>query len=118
MATVMVEAATLRSGYDLKDSAGFADRIESVLRRAMGVSADEKVEDEPNDDEADLKFDTPTNDDDENIIDDDTDSKVKKETKSKAVCKYSKIFFFPFNCFSTFRMLMKCTLISRKCADD
>ncbi|CAF3798597.1 unnamed protein product [Adineta steineri] len=78
LANVMVEAATLRSGYDLKDSQGFADRIESMLRRAMGVSLDEKVEDEPVDDEPiEGENEAPK---DENIIDDDeTDTKSNKE---------------------------------------
>jgi heat shock protein beta len=77
LANVMYEAATLRSGYDLRDSVGFADRIESMLRRAMGISLDEKVDDEPVDEENDLKH------DDENVIDDDddTDSKPKKSAK-------------------------------------
>jgi heat shock protein beta len=74
LANVMLEAATLRSGYDLKDSAGFADRIESMLRRAMGISLDEKVEDEPIDEEINLKSDT---NEDDNLIDDNTDSKSK-----------------------------------------
>ena len=83
LANVMIEAATLRSGYDLKDSAGFADRIESMLRRAMGVSLDEKVEDEPVDDDSDVKLNL---DQDENVIDDDDDtdtksSKTKQSTK-------------------------------------
>ncbi|CAF0788960.1 unnamed protein product [Rotaria sp. Silwood1] len=82
LATVMVEAATLRSGYDLKDSTGFADRIESMLRRAMGISLDEKVEDEPMDEENQVKLDTNV---DENIIDDDDadrDSKTKSTKNS------------------------------------
>jgi len=82
LANVMVEAATLRSGYDLKDSTGFADRIESMLRRAMGVSLDEKIEEEPIDEDMNVK---PEINEDENVIDDDddTDSKPKKGTKSK-----------------------------------
>jgi len=84
MATVMVEAATLRSGYDLRDSAGFADRIESMLRRAMGVSADEKVEEEPVDEESDIKIEggdgfLKIEEEDENLIDDDVEMKPKKE---------------------------------------
>ncbi|CAF0825736.1 unnamed protein product [Rotaria sordida] len=79
LANVMVEAATLRSGYDLKDSAGFADRIESMLRRAMGISLDEKVEDEPVDEETDVKTDT---NEDENIIDDDTNTKSNEDKQS------------------------------------
>ncbi len=44
---LMFEAATLRSGYELRDTAGFADRIETMLRSAMSISLDEKVEEEP-----------------------------------------------------------------------
>ncbi|CAF1084390.1 unnamed protein product [Rotaria magnacalcarata] len=77
LANVMVEAATIRSGYDLKDSTGFADRIESMLRRAMGVSLDEKVEDEPVDEEHDAKLNT---NEDDNVIDDDTKSDDDKQS--------------------------------------
>lgn len=49
---LMYEAATLRSGYELRDTAGFADRIEFMLRSAMNISPDEAVEEEPD-------FDTP-----------------------------------------------------------
>jgi len=85
LANVMLEAATLRSGYDLKDSVGFADRIESMLRRAMGVSLDEQVEEELNDEEIDIKLDV---NEDENIIDDDEDdedTKSRRQKKSKTV---------------------------------
>lgn len=44
---LMFEAATLRSGYELNDSQGFADRIEFMLRSAMRISPDEKVDEEP-----------------------------------------------------------------------
>lgn len=44
---LMFESATLRSGYELRDTAGFADRIETMLRSAMNVSPDEKVDEEP-----------------------------------------------------------------------
>lgn len=47
MLQLMFESATLRSGYELKDTAGFADRIETMLRRAMNVSPDEQVEEMP-----------------------------------------------------------------------
>ncbi len=83
LATVMVEAATLRSGYDLKDSTGFADRVESMLRRAMGISLDEQVEEEPMDEDWNIK---PETTEDENLIDDDDDddnthSKPPKKTQ-------------------------------------
>ncbi len=44
---LMFEAATIRSGYELKDTAGFADRIEVMLRSALNISADEEVDEEP-----------------------------------------------------------------------
>jgi len=87
LANVMVEAATLRSGYDLKDSAGFADRIESMLRRAMNIPADEQVEEEPADEETDATTkstdSTKADDEDENLIDDEADAKPTKSKSSK-----------------------------------
>lgn len=80
LANVMVEAATLRSGYDLKDSTGFADRIETMLRRAMGIAVDEKVEDEPMDDDNDLDLDATKATEDENVIDDDAEPKSTKSS--------------------------------------
>jgi hypothetical protein len=41
-ATVMLDAATIRSGYDLKDVTTFADRLESMLRQAMEIPFDEE----------------------------------------------------------------------------
>jgi hypothetical protein len=58
---VMVEIAKIRSGCHLENSSDFADRIESILQRAMGISLDV-----PNDDE--------------NIVDNDMDSKSKTTT--------------------------------------
>ena len=40
---VMFETATLRSGFTVPDSAGFAERIERMLRHAMNVDLDAKV---------------------------------------------------------------------------
>jgi heat shock protein beta len=77
LANVMIEAATLRSGYDLRDSTGFADRIESMLRRAMGISLDEKVEEEPIDEEINVKSEIQ---EDENLIDDEENTNSKPKT--------------------------------------
>jgi heat shock protein beta len=44
LAVVLLETATLRSGYALRETAGFADRIERMLRLSMDVSLDEKIE--------------------------------------------------------------------------
>ncbi|CAF1362612.1 unnamed protein product, partial [Didymodactylos carnosus] len=78
LADVMVEAATLRSGYDLKNTADFADRIEHMLRIAMGIPLDEKVEDELEDDESTLNLNTDENTStamDGDIIEDESDIK-------------------------------------------
>nr|ADR79285.1 Hsp90 beta [Brachionus ibericus] len=47
MVELMFESATLRSGYELRDTAGFADRIEHMLRSALNVPLDEKVDEMP-----------------------------------------------------------------------
>ncbi|OZC09878.1 Endoplasmin family protein [Onchocerca flexuosa] len=46
-AMLLFETATLRSGFTLNDQVGFAERVEQILRRSMGVSLDELVEEEP-----------------------------------------------------------------------
>jgi len=43
LAVVLFETATLRSGYVLQDTSGFADRIERMLRLSVDVSLDEQV---------------------------------------------------------------------------
>lgn len=43
LAVVMYETATLRSGYSVPDSAGFAERIEKMLRHALDIDLNEKV---------------------------------------------------------------------------
>lgn len=44
IALVLYDTATLRSDFALRDSAGFAERIERMLRKSTGISLDEKVE--------------------------------------------------------------------------
>uniref|UniRef100_A0A0K0G540 Glycoprotein 93 (inferred by orthology to a D. melanogaster protein) n=1 Tax=Strongyloides venezuelensis TaxID=75913 RepID=A0A0K0G540_STRVS len=46
-AKLLFETATLRSGFMIQDQVGFAQRIESILRKNMDVSLDEQVEEEP-----------------------------------------------------------------------
>lgn len=43
LAVVMFETATLRSGYAVSDSAGFAERVEKMLRLSLDIPVDEKV---------------------------------------------------------------------------
>ncbi|XP_053671615.1 endoplasmin isoform X2 [Anopheles nili] len=57
MAVLMFNTATLRSGFQLPETADFADSIERMMRQTLGVSLDEKPEqeefvDEPVADEA------------------------------------------------------------------
>lgn len=53
LAQVMFETATLRSGYAVPDSAGFAERVERMLRLSLDIPLDEKVEEEPEEEEDD-----------------------------------------------------------------
>ncbi|CAD6197147.1 unnamed protein product [Caenorhabditis auriculariae] len=46
-AKLLFETATLRSGFALQDQVGFAERIESILRQSLDVSADAQIEKEP-----------------------------------------------------------------------
>lgn len=39
----MFETATLRSGYSLQDTQGFAERVERMLRLSLDVPLDAKV---------------------------------------------------------------------------
>lgn len=39
----MFETATLRSGYVLQDTSGFAGRVERMLRLSMDIPLDAKV---------------------------------------------------------------------------
>ncbi|KFM57735.1 Endoplasmin, partial [Stegodyphus mimosarum] len=47
MANIMFETATLRSGFMLQDTSSFAQRVEVLLRKTLGVPEDAQVEDEP-----------------------------------------------------------------------
>lgn len=79
LAVVMFETATLRSGYSVPDSAEFAGRIERMLRVAMDVSLDEKVEEEPvfEEDEA------AEDDDSEEVSADDEGDDTDKDSEEK-----------------------------------
>nr|XP_056703677.1 endoplasmin [Euleptes europaea] len=47
LAVVLLETATLRSGYLLPDTKEYGDRIERMLRLSLNIDPEEKVEDEP-----------------------------------------------------------------------
>lgn len=47
LAVVLLETATLRSGYQLQDTKAYGERIERMLRLSMNVDLDAQVEEEP-----------------------------------------------------------------------
>ncbi|CAG2100312.1 unnamed protein product [Medioppia subpectinata] len=51
MALLMYETATLRSGFMLSDTSSFAQRVETLLRKTLGVDESAQVEEEEDDDE-------------------------------------------------------------------
>uniref|UniRef100_A0A6B2E5Z3 Putative chaperone protein htpg n=1 Tax=Phlebotomus kandelakii TaxID=1109342 RepID=A0A6B2E5Z3_9DIPT len=46
MALMMFQTATLRSGFMLQETSGFADSIERMMRQTLGIDPDEKPEEE------------------------------------------------------------------------
>lgn len=73
LAEVLFETAVLRSGFMLEDSAGFAGRIERMLRLSMDVGLDEEIEEEPEDEEEDDEDDDDSEEEEEDEDDDDED---------------------------------------------
>uniref|UniRef100_A0AC35U4S3 HATPase_c domain-containing protein n=1 Tax=Rhabditophanes sp. KR3021 TaxID=114890 RepID=A0AC35U4S3_9BILA len=63
-AELLFETATLRSGFILADQVGFAQRIESILRKNLDVAEDEQVDAEP-DFELEEELEKPVADDEE-----------------------------------------------------
>ncbi|KMQ97651.1 endoplasmin-like protein [Lasius niger] len=51
IAVMMFRTATLRSGYMLRETASFADSVEQLMRRTLGISVDEVPEEEEAQDE-------------------------------------------------------------------
>jgi len=67
MAVMMFNTATLRSGYPLKDTVNFAEHIETMMRKTLGVDVDEAIEEE----EEITDEEPPEDDDDEEEEEDD-----------------------------------------------
>uniref|UniRef100_A0A1B0CNK5 Putative heat shock protein 90 n=1 Tax=Lutzomyia longipalpis TaxID=7200 RepID=A0A1B0CNK5_LUTLO len=57
MAVMMFQTATLRSGYMLRETSGFADSIERMMRHTLGIDPNEKPEEEEIFEEEDTKDD-------------------------------------------------------------
>lgn len=59
MATMMFRTATLRSGYMLRDTQSFADSVEQLMRKTLGIPVDEVPEEEEDDDYDSSESDKP-----------------------------------------------------------
>lgn len=84
LAAVLFETATLRSGYMLPDTAGFADRIEKMLRLSMNVPLEEKVEEEEEEEgkEPEAATDSSSNASEEKKTDEQKEEEKDKKTVS------------------------------------
>ncbi|KAK0052359.1 Endoplasmin/heat shock protein 90 kDa [Biomphalaria pfeifferi] len=51
LAKVLFDTATLRSGYSVKDSLDFAQRIERMMKMSMGLDIDAQIDPEPEEEE-------------------------------------------------------------------
>jgi heat shock protein beta len=74
MAVMMFNTATLRSGFNLKDTVNFAESIELMMRQTLGVDADEQV-----DNEEEITDEEPPEDDDDDEEDDDEEEEEEEE---------------------------------------
>merc|ERR1712066_737125 len=74
MAVMMFNTATLRSGFNLKDTVNFAEQIEMMMRQTLGVDEDEKVEEEE-----EILDEEPPEEDDEEEEEEDDEEEVEEE---------------------------------------
>jgi len=75
MAVMMFNTATLRSGYNLKDTVNFAEQIELMMRQTLGVDADEAVEEE----EEIVDEEPPEEDDEDEEEEEEDDEEVEED---------------------------------------
>merc|ERR1711935_698938 len=73
MAVMMFNTATLRSGFTLKDTVNFAEQIEMMMRKTLGVDEDEKVEEEE-----EILDEEPPEEDDEDEEEEDEDEEEEE----------------------------------------
>merc|ERR1712058_187846 len=71
MAVMMFNTATLRSGFNLKDTVNFAEQIEMMMRQTLGVDEDEKEEE--------ILDEEPPEEDDEDEEEEDDEEEVEEE---------------------------------------
>jgi len=75
MAVMMFNTATLRSGFALKDTVNFAEQIEIMMRKSLGVDVDEQIEEE----EEVTDEEPPEDDDDEEEEEEDEEEEEAEE---------------------------------------
>merc|ERR1719512_558794 len=75
MAIMMFQTATLRSGYMVKDTVNFAEQIEVMMRKSLGVDLDEQIEEE----EEITDEEPPEDDDDEEEEEEDEEEEEAEE---------------------------------------
>nr|AAI29529.1 Unknown (protein for MGC:160189) [Xenopus laevis] len=76
LAVVLLETATLRSGYQLSDTKGYGDRIERMLRLSLKIDLDAQVDEEPEEEE-------PAADDDDQDDSEDVEEVDAEEGEEK-----------------------------------
>jgi len=74
MAIMMYNTATLRSGFNLKDTVNFAEQIELMMRQTLGVDADEPVEEEE-----EIVDEEPPEEDDEDEEEEEEEDEVEED---------------------------------------
>ncbi|EFN75477.1 endoplasmin [Harpegnathos saltator] len=74
IALMMYRTSVLRSGYMLKETAGFATSVEQMMRKTLGISVDEVPEEEEMQDEE-----MPSNDTEEKVSDIDAEDEKDEE---------------------------------------
>lgn len=75
IALMMFRTATLRSGYMLRETASFADSVEQLMRKSLGISLDEVPEEEESQDDDSASS--------EKISDIDADGKKEEEEEEE-----------------------------------
>jgi len=83
LAMVMFETATMRSGFAVQDSAGFASRVEKMLRMSLDIPLDEKIEEEPEEEEDDASEAVDENAEEEVDADEEEEKEESEPTKDE-----------------------------------
>ncbi|XP_034185256.1 heat shock protein 90 Gp93 [Osmia lignaria lignaria] len=81
IALMMFRTATLRSGYMLRETASFADSVEQLMRKTLGISLDEVPEEEEAQEEESASAETEAGSESEKIMDMDENEEGKDEEK-------------------------------------